>query len=257
MWTGATICFKRPCLTQDLLSRNVDMLSTGVGKHLWYSLNFICYISYVAACVHVHSRGALGLTTPSQPSSCCFQTQTTRRAGFTSSSGPWLLPWRQEPPWQEVWRLYSVRLTNFINVNNHWIGYILVQGHPWRVGLVQVLRKQHHRWWERLCIISDSSEIMEGCKKSKRLSDTTQIRRRTGLPVLTAFFAAAIVYYLHERSMREGVVVVVVVEGSTGRQSFIALAQPCPHLRQSSYRFSLWNANCPAVFGSGTIWTPR
>lgn len=61
-----------------------------------------------------------------------------------------------------------------------------------------------------------------------------------GAPVLTAFFAAAIVYYLHERRiMSEGVVVVVVVEESTGRQSFIALAQPCPHLRQSSYRFSL------------------
>lgn len=166
------------------------MLSTGVGKHLWYSLNFICYISYVAACVHVHSRGALGLTTPSQPSSCCFQTQTTRRAGFTSSSGPWLLPWRQEPLWQEVWRLYSVRLTNFINVNNHWIGYTLVQGHPWRVGLVQVLRKQHHRWWERLCIISDSSEIMEGCKKSKRLSDTTQIKTTDRLTSLNSLLCS-------------------------------------------------------------------
>lgn len=44
---------------------------------------------------------------------------------------------------------------------------------------------------------------------------------------------------------------VVVVEGNTGRQSFIALAQPCPHLRQSSYRFSLWITNCTAVFSSG------
>ncbi|KAG1824860.1 uncharacterized protein BJ212DRAFT_1322887 [Suillus subaureus] len=40
--------------------------------------------------------GALGLSSL-PPSSWCFQTKTTKRAGFISSSEPWFLPWRQEP----------------------------------------------------------------------------------------------------------------------------------------------------------------
>ncbi|KAG0696492.1 hypothetical protein DFH29DRAFT_197033 [Suillus ampliporus] len=48
------------------------------------------------------------------------------------------------------------------------------------------------------------------------------------------------VLFAQEKKYERGLVVIAVVEGSTDKTTFIALAQPCPHLRQNSYRFS-WN----------------
>ncbi|KAG2131189.1 hypothetical protein BD769DRAFT_1452342 [Suillus cothurnatus] len=108
---------------QDPLSRNVDMLSTGICGTA--SISYVTK-SHTSRQVYMCILGGLNLSS-SQPSSWCFQTETTKRARFTSSSEPWLLPWRQEPLQlvQEVWYPY------------------LVQGHPWWVGLV--LRKQHRQ----------------------------------------------------------------------------------------------------------------
>ncbi|KAG1868344.1 hypothetical protein DFJ58DRAFT_767504 [Suillus subalutaceus] len=176
------------------------MLSTGIGEHLWYSLNFICcQISYAAA-VHVHSWSAwsiiitaIALVLPNRNHKACevyffFGTLAFALAAGASAAGAG--------------------------------------------GLAP--------------LFGAGAPLVGGLGAPEAAPPVV------GAPVLTAFFAAAIVYYLHERrSMSEDVV--VVVEWSTSRQSFIALPQPCPHLRQSSYRFSLWIANYAAAFSSGTI----
>jgi hypothetical protein len=127
---------------QDPLSWNVNMLSIGICGTA--SISYVTK-SHTSRQVYMCILGGLNLSSSSQPSSWCFQTETTKRARFTSSSEPWLLPWRQEPLQlvQEVWYPYSVRLTKFSGVNNHWTDHTLVQGHPWWVGLV--LRKQHRQ----------------------------------------------------------------------------------------------------------------
>lgn len=80
-----------------------------------------------------------------------------------------------------------------------------MQGHPWPAGLVRVLRKQHHRWWERLCITSDPSEIIKHCKKSKCISDTTRVETTVRHTSLNSFLRSGHrVLFAQERKYERG-----------------------------------------------------